>query len=366
MIIMNLKLNNLFAFRNFKANFSRSIETENTTINGEYLKTKPNFKYKKLNIIMGTNASGKTSLGKALRDIFNFMTHYNVLAFQDDFLDESKPAYFSLDFLVDEDYLYRINCLFSVNRMESLNIYKSKILEDDSYETCAKKFVELYKDEANYTIKLSALPENKWVFVFPQDEYCEYKIDNYKTHLDLEILSNVLKTLDPSIVKITHSKEIPDGYVIRSKNGNTIIQKGKFCKNILSSGTKSGLEISNLIFAIHKNPNGFYYCDEQFPFIQSDIEKAILSLMISLLNNNSQLFFTTHNLNILDMNLPIHSFMFLKKDETIEVVYPEKKLKDSDEIKEAINNDVFNISPSLENIFLIEEICRKSPDNETQ
>jgi len=73
--------------------------------------------------------------------------------------------------------------------------------------------------------------------------------------------------------------------------------------------------------AIKKNTNVFYYCDEKFPYIHSDIEKAILSLMIDFLKPNTQLFFTTHNLEILDMNLPIHCFTFLKKREKIEVVY---------------------------------------------
>lgn len=39
---------------------------------------------------------------------------------------------------------------------------------------------------------------------------------------------------------------------------------------------------------------GFYYCDEKFSYIHSDVEKAILSLMIQRLNDNDQLFFTTH------------------------------------------------------------------------
>lgn len=38
--------------------------------------------------------------------------------------------------------------------------------------------------------------------------------------------------------------------------------------------------------------------------------------MIDLLRPNGQLFFTTHNADILDMNLPKHSFTFLRKDIT--------------------------------------------------
>lgn len=57
----------------------------------------------------------------------------------------------------------------------------------------------------------------------------------------------------------------------------------------------------------------FFYCDEKFSYIHSDIEKAILSVMIELLGKDTQLFFTTHNTDILDMQLPKHSYTFMKK-----------------------------------------------------
>lgn len=57
------------------------------------------------------------------------------------------------------------------------------------------------------------------------------------------------------------------------------------------------------------------------------------------------------------MNLPIHSFTFLKKKDNIEVVHTEKKLKDTHfSLKEAVQNDVFNISPDIEKILGIEFI----------
>ena len=73
MVVMNLELNNLFGFQDFKVNFSYPKKLVKSTIENEYLETKPNFRYKKVNILMGANASGKTSLGKALVDIFNFL-----------------------------------------------------------------------------------------------------------------------------------------------------------------------------------------------------------------------------------------------------------------------------------------------------
>ena len=40
----------------------------------ECLREHPNFRYKKLNIMMGANASGKTSIGRMLQNILKFIT----------------------------------------------------------------------------------------------------------------------------------------------------------------------------------------------------------------------------------------------------------------------------------------------------
>ena len=145
---------------------------------------------------------------------------------------------------------------------------------------------------------------------------------------------------------------------ITLKEEDLIIQDREFIKenNILSSGTKAGLDIAYITSAIKKNTHGFYYCDEKFSYIHSDIEKAILSLMIDFLKPNTQLFFTTHNLEILDMDLPIHCFTFLKKSEKIEVVYASKYIaEDNIFLQEAIRNDVFNVAPYLDLIYELEE-----------
>lgn len=66
MIIMDIKADNLYALKKFHMNMSYPKKIVDSTIPGEYLAEKPNFRYKKVNIIMGGNATGKTSLGKLL------------------------------------------------------------------------------------------------------------------------------------------------------------------------------------------------------------------------------------------------------------------------------------------------------------
>lgn len=65
------------------------------------------------------------------------------------------------------------------------------------------------------------------------------------------------------------------------KSKNVIIQEGSIVnESILSSGTKAGLEIARIVGSILTNRNQFYYCDEKFSYVHSDIEKAFLSIMI--------------------------------------------------------------------------------------
>ena len=95
----------------------------------------------------------------------------------------------------------------------------------------------------------------------------------------------------------------------------------------------------------------FYYCDEHFSFIQSDIEQRIFGLMLCRLKGNEQLIFTTHNTDMLDLNLPKHSFAFLRKTEEdgnyhINVTYASDILKrNTDSVRNAVENDMFQSLP---------------------
>ena len=97
----------------------------------------------------------------------------------------------------------------------------------------------------------------------------------------------------------------------------------------------------------------FYYCDEHFSYIQSDIEKMIFTLMMERVRNNEQLIFTTHNTDLLELNLPKHSFVFLRKeledgDYRVSAMSASDVLKrNTDSVKCAMENDVFASLPDL-------------------
>ena len=92
------------------------------------------------------------------------------------------------------------------------------------------------------------------------------------------------------------------------------------------------------------------------------IEKAILSLMIDSIQPNEQLFFTTHNTDILDMQLQKHAYTFLKKDITDEE-HPIVCLnagdflkRNTDSLRRAVENDLFSMAPATDLIFDIAKL----------
>lgn len=380
MIVMNLKADNLFSFQNFEVNFSYPKKIVNSTIENEHLSEHPNFRYKKVNIIMGANASGKTSLGKLLMTIFNFISSNtskgNPVELEAAVQDKSKEASFALDFVSKSNdlleqleghrFLYRMECIIlpkehtqksrshhfdDKNSKYAITIYRALVSKKDSYESCVKKLKEIPIEKTlSLYDKLKAIPLFRWRFSLTDESDERAPKTN---EMELAILEVVLKSLDSEILSVKKSDEVENSFIIQKEHQKIIIQEGEVIKDSkLSSGTKAGIAIAEIISAIQNNLNGFYYCDEKFSFVHSEFEKAFLNVMIELLSEDNQFFFTTHNSDILKMNLPKHSFTFLKKDPTIRAVHPENYIKkNSQSLYSAVENDVFNCTPNIDSIL---------------
>lgn len=372
MIVMDIRLDNFMAFKNFHMNMSYPKKILNSYIEEEHLKDHPNFRYKKVNILMGANASGKTSFGRMLMNIFNFMDKKEMERITRAICDTSKKAMFSMDFItIEGDCLYRVITQIDPEtdgkyKDTDINICVNhvKIGAKDSYETCSKRLnIQDCIMKKNFSEELGKIKGLSWLFEYPADFGGINKYSTYNNSIYLKVLENTLKALDTSIIKVEKIRDVENSFVIRMRNQDVIIQDGKLTKsNILSSGTKAGITIAGMVTAIINGENGFYYCDEKFSYIHTDIEKAFLSLMIQCLRKNDQLFFTTHNTDILDLPLPKHTFTFLKKDvnddtESIKCVNASEFLKRStDSVKNAVENDLFSAAPSAELIYQLEEL----------
>lgn len=370
MVVLNVTLDNFYAFKNFNINLTYPKKIVGSCIKEEHLKDRPNFRYKKVNIIMGANASGKTSFGKMLINIFNFIHKKDHKFVTDVICDKNKNASFTIDLASDNNILYRVECIihscvddYYTNDLIDLEIRQENILPKDSYESCIKRIESKeYVAEADYVDEIKKIGPLDWFLEYPRDvgRILHFPKNDKKF---LSILSNILKSLDPAILSVELSQDVENSYVIRFSDKAVVLQDGELFKtNLLSSGTKAGVEVAPIISSLLQGKNTFYYCDEKFTYIHSDIEKAILSLIIDFIRPNDQLFFTTHNTDILDMNLPKHSFTFLCKkvcdgENVISCIEASSLLKRStDSLKNAVENDLFSCAPSVDLIYEIADL----------
>ena len=116
-------------------------------------------------------------------------------------------------------------------------------------------------------------------------------------------------------------------------------------------GKVSRRDVAVFLASMLSDKRCFYYCDEHFSYIQSDIEKRIFSLMVGRLKANEQLIFTTHNSDMLELNLPKHTFAFLRKEVDdgeykVYATFASEILKrNTDSVRCALENDVFGSLP---------------------
>lgn len=377
MIVLNLKLDNILAFKDFEVNFSYPRKLKKTLIEGEHLRTIPTFRYKKLVVLIGSNATGKTSLIKLIWRISLFLHRKNP-SFLDSLISENNEhGNIEIDFVNEYDdvaILYRAKIRIIKNNVNNQNIvevamYSKKLTEGDSYENSINELDNHEYVFESWQVALQEFYDNfGWQVVLPSTEEL---FDKFYIHADinesekddyLDILNNVMKTLDPAIKNVFHSKDAADAIVIEySDERKVLIQNGNDISSIplLSSGTKYGVEISNILFSIKNHRNGLYLVDEQFSYVTADIETAILAKMTALLNSGEQLFFTTHNSNILELGFPFHSFYFMKKTiidgAPIINVSCASELENRNNVspKNMFDNDAFGTAPNVDGIYSI-------------
>lgn len=350
MIIMDLKLNHVYGFDDFHINFSYPRRLTTSLIGHEALAGRERFRYKKAIVLMGTNASGKTCLGKALFKIFQSIREANETILRD-LASGNQCASFQVDFVNEGYVLHRLSGEVSA---EDVNIryYSAEIGEMDSYEMAVTKLTDRTAEVSDGLKKLRKIVGPlEFRFAYPEIE-TSLRISNVDEQILLHTLSAVIGTLDPTLTDISIAKDLKNSFVIRRRDQEIIIQDGKLLnKELLSSGTIEGIDVAVFLAAMSSDKNCFYYCDEHFTYVQSDIEKRIFGLMVERLGPNEQLIFTTHNTDMLDLNLPKHSFAFLRKnieDGTfrVSVIFASELLKrNTDSVRCAMENDVFNSLP---------------------
>ena len=354
MIIMDAKLNHVYGFDDFQINFTYKRRLKDkpsvSLVGSEALEGRERFRYKRAVILMGTNATGKTSLGRALLSIFSSIKESNEAILRG-LNSGDRPAEFQVDFVNEGFTLHRF-CGLVDGENVTFRYYSAEIGEMDSYEMAVGKLMERTDEVGGSFKKLKELVGPlEFRFAYPEIETSLRVKDVKKAEL-LKTLRAVIGTLDPTLTDVSIAKDLKDSFVIRRRGKEIIIQEGKLLdRELLSSGTAEGIDVAVFLASMASTRNCFYYCDEHFSYIQSDIERRIFGLMVERLGKNEQLVFTTHNTDMLDLNLPNHTFAFLRKeiDEEeykVSVTFASEFLKrGTDSVKCAMENDVFGSLP---------------------
>lgn len=362
MIILNIKLNHVYGFDDFQMNFTYPRKLSVSLIGEEALAGRERFRYKKAIILMGTNATGKTSLGRALLKIFSSVKEANE-AFLRDLYSGDQPAEFLVDFVNEGHTLHRLKGSVKGEDV-NLHYYSAEIGEKDSYEMAVEKLTDRTADlNGNIKELKKQVGVLEYRFAYPEIE-TSLRVSDVKKDALLKTLRAVIGTLDPTLTNISIAKDLKDSFIIRRRSKEIIIQEGKLLnRELMSSGTAEGIDIAVFLASMLSNRNCFYYCDEHFSYIQSDIEKRIFGLMVERLGANEQLIFTTHNTDMLNLNLPKHTFAFMRKeiddtDYKVTVSFASDYLKrHTDSVKCAMENDVFGSLPDdslLDDLEVIE------------
>lgn len=371
MVILDLKLRNIYGFDDFHINLSYPRKLKRTTIENEYLEDRPTFRYKKAIVVMGANATGKTTMGKAINTVLNYMNEGNPTLLYKMVGDKTKEASFSIDYVPSgKKQLVRFSSVIHPSKSLDLNPEIENrfgicdIRMGDTYEKCAQQLEEngLRKLQPQDFASVFGVIGFRFNFSKQQDLLDMKSLEDKECFL--KTLNCIMKTLDPSVVEVKESKEFEDSFVILRGGNQILIQRGVLqdSGNILSSGTREGVHIATLIASIKQHLNGFYYCDEQFSHIQSNIKKRLFSIMVGLLGDAEQLFFTTHNSAMQDLNLPKHSFAYLRKKKIgeechISVGFASEVLKrDTDSVRNAAENDMFDSLPDDSLLDQLEEV----------
>jgi len=368
MVIFHLRFDNVYAFKDFEASFTYPKRLVKTNLDGEYFAEYPNLRYKKLAIVMGSNATGKTTFGRMIHCLFRFVATQESAPLLRVVNEKEKDAFVSMDFVGSEKRMNRIEIHIvpaSEGKKEPevlVRCYSEPLKPTDSYETAIARF-DSNKPFGDYREVLKTLATFGWNFNFPMTESgfdrirCEFPEEDAKDYCAL--LKSVLKTADPSIAKVMVGNDLPNSFVVQFRDGTRVlVEDGKPLSSLdrFSSGTKYAVNVASILFAMKRHYNGFYYVDEQFTYLDPDIEVSMLGLMVSSLRDGEQLILTSHNRELLEMSYPLHTYYFFTKDANghIAVVNAaDFEKRNNVSVRNMFDNDVFGTARDMEGIYRI-------------
>lgn len=369
MIITSLYLDNLYSFYDTTLDLTFKRPLTYNPILHEYLPNRPKFYVRRICILSGANASGKTSLGRLLFKIQSLISNPLILAHELSLCvyDKNKPTTLQIEFatLKDVPKLHRLNLTLNqgdvvgfeyqgviINKNDSVGIARGKLTQEKAYTQVSTSWfdlAELIKPNLN----------QGWYYLFSENhnEHSGFEGLGY----DIRVLKAVLQTFDNAIVDVLQSQDEKgaNGFNIYFDNGDSILINNQGYSTRLerlSRGTYDAISVAHMLSWIMANSQttstNLYFLDEKMAFSHSELEQAILNLVIEKLSPYAQFFYTTHNYDVLDMNLPVHSYVFLYKEYgKSKFIQPESIFKKNDRtLLNYVKNNAFKTLPNTSKI----------------
>lgn len=397
MKIIKLSIHNLYMFKDFEIDFTHPRKVNNVYRPFEKNEVS-NINVNDINIFIGANATGKTALGKCLLIIQTLIKGYSISQYTSCINYLSESARVSIEYLVSEggrDYFFKYYVEFSKKRIlnESLlsfhltkgmsynnNLYKELV----SYVNVGKKDMDVddsivqsqifttYKQEIinkkNIYFLVSMASRIGYTYQYSGSVMNSIKDCGESNHKLIHDIEYFMKQVDPRIDRLEplENKQDEDGIsevefkiFFKGKKSGTYINLNKHhpqfydLHNDLSSGSIEALSMFVKCFEIRNNNFNTVYVDEQLTHTHFELEKELLSLLMATLPKDSQLFYTSHNPEIMKMNLPIVFYYILYKNEDgfIQALRPSDYIpnkNDRDDLYEKVMSDYFNTSISFD------------------
>ena len=383
MLILSLKCTNLFMFDNFNIDFTYEKKLNHFLSRDDALFPDSKIYVRKNMIILGGNASGKTTFGRLLCAINNYMIGRelnNKLSLYKAIYNKNKSSSFEIEFVIG-DMAYYIFCEFDIHGIKyeyikKHKVYKSynisklreeikkseeiipykreKSIENENNDIEYKPFCSKMLKDPKLEEEVNKLREGMgfhyWFSSFTeQSEYSKIKIS-------VEMINKILPKIDNSIEKVVALTGKNDdietsSYVIVFKNKEqTTIPDGDLSRvqsDRLSHGTYEVLSFLNMIEEIRKRDGSIIFIDEKMAHLHAELE-AYLIMKAFLINTDNQIFITSHNSELLELNIPNNSFVLFKRclnGYNSSLFVSDKLNKNDRNIRNYYENDYFGVLP---------------------
>lgn len=377
MIILRVACDNFYMFKNFEVDFTYERKSNHYLSENDRLFTGSRIKVRKNLIVMGANVSGKTTFGKLLCLILNFIYGkdlsegpFNIPSAR---YDKSKDSSFEIEFVLD-DMAYLLEARFHDDNLHTEKIFRQKIYKSYSIQTLRKKLtegeiIETYDAVTNllnigcksYAFALSKKTEDLRKKIGFWFSFSELPLNSsaYLGETNIRLLNEILPKIDNSVISVKRlTVEGEEGesaktksYQITFKNNEVLtVPDGDLnqCAKRLSHGTFEAIDFLFAFDELSKRKGYFFYIDERLSHMHSELEAYLIYQAFSKKSFDSQFFFTTHNAELLDLNAPITSFLLFKRNERgfNEVVYPSEVLcKNIRNLRMHYENNYFGVLP---------------------